>query len=286
MKRKIHAINHLIRSSLFFSALAATSTAFSVEKTNSTTETARAWQSVASSLFRDSYDVFAKQSDRESLLGQAVTLLQLQPKTDGNVTKAAAIFDQILAVREDDEVGINARYFRGRIEHVHRSPINLPAAAENYKKLIAAHPAHPLAGQALVKLSLIELYRIQPADDLKRAFARFVSAAGKLNDTATRRDLYLILGDTALRFDLGKALALDQFLAAREAGILRTTLEADTLVRIGEIARELNRTDIARAHYAQFLANFPRDNRRQMIIDALAALPAATASANTATLAP
>lgn len=231
------------------------------------------WRDTAASLFSDAHAGFKLQTSREASLGEALTLLQLQPKTERKIAAATALLEGIIADGTDDEAGINALYFLGRIAQVHRMPVNPSAAVVHYTRLIEAHPSHPLAGQARVKLALIALYRIQSADERATAFARFSALGPDQPDPASRRDLHLLLGEAALRFDLGKSAAFDHFTAAFDAGILRPTLEADTLVRLGELARELQHHDLSRLHYGRFLAEFPRDNRRRMITEALASLP-------------
>jgi len=93
-----------------------------------------------------------------------------------------------------------------------------------------------------------------------------------LPDAAARRDLHLVLGEAVLRFELEPTLALDQFVAALEDGIVMPLLRADILVRVGELAREAGRVELARRSYRTFLADFPRAPRRLMIREALDAL--------------
>jgi hypothetical protein len=231
------------------------------------------WAETAYGLFSEAHQGFSAAQGREAELGKALTLLQLQPKTETNVNAAAVLLEHVLAGGRDDELGITARYFSGRIDQIHRTPVNPTAASLTFTQLIQDHPKHPLAGQAMVKLALIELYNPQSPADRSQAFARFAERAPLQTSVDARRDLHLLLGKTALRFDLGKDVALDQFTAALKEGVSSPTLRADTLVCAGELARELHRDETARLHYQNFLKTFPRDNRRRMIEDALASLP-------------
>lgn len=239
-----------------------------------------AWQDVARGLFPDANAAFSiaaktRPEDRGARLGQALTLLQLQPRTDARVRHAEALLTGLLDESTEDEIAANARYFLARLEQNHRSPANSSAAFAHYEKLLVEHPAHPLAGQALVKLALLSLYREQGAGELRAAFADFSRRASSLpvGDTASRRDLHLVLGEAALRFHLGDQAALEHFVAALNAGIRLRPVRADTLVRIGELAADLGQPALARRHYDLFIAEFPRDPRRLAVSEHLAALP-------------
>ncbi len=257
--------------------------------TDQTRTPPEAWAAAATGLFADAHAHFATQApdsdgvaDHEAQLGRAVTLLQLQPKTETRIRAAADVLDTLLA-STSGEIAANARFFRARIEHVHRSTPDLPAAVQHYERLIADHPGHPLAEQAVVKLAIIQLYRQQSRPDLEMRFTEFAARTEDLASTGARRDLHLLLGETALRFNLGERAALDHFLAALEAGILLRSVRADTLVRSGELAVRLGQTDVARHHYQLFLDEFQRDPRRLTITQHLAALDAT--SPRTSTLA-
>lgn len=242
---------------------------------------AQAWEATASGLFADAHAIFSGQPDdpaswREIRLGLAVNLLQLQPKTDGRINDAAALLDELLAERTTDPVGIDARYFRARLEHIHRSPAAPAAAIPHYERLITEHPDHPLAGQALVKLALIRLYR--PQSDRQRAdtFATLSARASGVSSAPARRDLHLVLGEAALRLDLGDQAALDHFLGALDAGIQLHPVRADTLVRIGQLAATLHLPEVSARHYQLFLDEFPRDPRRLAVTQRLDGLGAAS----------
>lgn len=232
------------------------------------------WQTSALNLFKDAHHSFSDLSGREARFGEAVTLLQVQPKTSSNINHAATLLEQVLADNPGDELGIAARYYLGRLEQVHRMPVNPTAATAHFNTLIQEHPGHPLTEQAIVKLALIELYSPDDAAARLAAFERFTALADTLATADARRDLNLTLGAVALRFDLGQDRALKRYLAAEQAGIHLTTVRSSTLVTIGELARKTGRHDIAREHYLLFLKDFQRDERRLMVKEALATLPA------------
>lgn len=239
---------------------------------------AEAWQQTALNLFNDANLSFAELSGREARFGEAVTLLQVQPKTNANVDRAVALFGEVLAENAGDKLGITARYYLGRIEQLHRSPINPEAAAGHFRQLVQEYPAHPMAEQALVKLALIELYGNATDVERQAAFERLAGSVATLKTADAIRDLNLILAEAGLRFGQSPAMALDHYIAAEQAGIHLTTVRGSVLVAIGELARQVGRVDVARRYYELFLQDFQRDTRRRLIRERLAALPAVTST--------
>lgn len=232
-----------------------------------------AWQASALNLFKDANHRFADLTGREARFGEAVTLLQVQPKTASNINRSASLLEQVRADNPGDELGIAALYHLGRLEQVHRMPVNPAAAIAHFNTLIQDHPGHPFTEQAITKLAIIELYAPDNAARRPAVFERFTALADTLVTSDARRDLNLTLGNAALRFGLGDERALERYLIAEQAGIHLTTVRSSTLVTIGELARKLGRHDIAREHYQLFLKDFQRDDRRLMVKEALATLP-------------
>jgi len=231
-----------------------------------------AWEETSRNLFQEAHARFADEEGREARLGEAATLLQLQPRTERNLRGAVALLSALVDESTDDDAGLTALYLLGRIEHAHRAVPDLEAAARHYRRLLTHRPDHPLAGQAAVKLAILELYRPRPAEERLELVSTFDALTRDLPDAAARRDLHLVLGEAVLRFELEPTLALDQFVAALEDGIVMPLLRADILVRVGELAREAGRVELARRSYRTFLADFPRAPRRLMIREALDAL--------------
>jgi len=236
-----------------------------------------AWQDASVGLFNDSRLAFEKLEGADARYGQALTLLMRQPKTAGNVDRAAAMLSELIVAHPDSETAISARYHLGRIEQTHRITPNPVAARQIFKTLIAAHPAHPYAEQAVVKLAIIDLYENIPDHTRRERLDAYVTQAATLIDPVARRDLHLLLADTAQRFDYPPSLALALLIRADQDGIASRTEQASLWVRIGFIASETERPDTARQYFEQFLANYPRDNRRLTVEERLASLPAPTA---------
>lgn len=237
-----------------------------------------AWDQAAVGLFKDAHAAFAQQSpaDRETRFGEAVTLINLQPKTDANLDHAASLLTAIAATGSTDELGISARYYLARIAQFHRASPDNAAALRIYRELSDLSSPHALAQRAVVQVALLELFepRLAPAE-IRARFDRLDARGAALTEPSAIRDFHLVMGDAALRFNLGDSPALDHLLAADRAGITRAATQRDTWIRIAELARRTGRNDVAIAYYQRFLENFLRDSRRLMITERLAALTAA-----------
>lgn len=233
------------------------------------------WEQTARGLLKEAHSAFASHPspDREARFGEAVTLINLQPKTDGNLDRATALFSAIAATGADDHLGLSSRYFLARIPHVHRASQDLPAALAMYRELAALDSPHPLAQRALVQLALLELFEPRlPVERARERFDRLAARGAALTDPPSIRDFHLVMGDAALRLNLGDGIALGHLLAADRAGIARAITQRDSWVRIAGLASRCGRHDIAADYYNRFLQTFPRDTRRLMIRERLAAL--------------
>ena len=234
-----------------------------------------AWQSTSLGLFNEANRSFASLSGDEARLGEAVTLLLRQPKTDGNVDRAEELLSSLIQKSPDSSLAITARYYLGRIAQTHRTPTNPDAARKIFRELIAAHPHHFYADLATVKLALIELYDQVPDDTRRARFDTFASLASGLKSPSARRDLSILLADSSQRFGYDPVIALDLLLVADQVGIARRIEQGNTWIRIGQLAQDAGRVEVARTYYNKYLATFIRDNRRRMVMERLAALPAA-----------
>jgi tetratricopeptide (TPR) repeat protein len=234
------------------------------------------WREVSVGLFKDANRYFGNLSGPEAELGQALTLLVLQPKTTSNLDRAETLLAHLATRPASEEIGQAARYYLARLQHVHRQNVDLLAAKAIYEALIQDAPRSFYAYQAQVKLAIIELYDVAASPpELRTRFDKFVRLAAEITDKSARRDLSFLLADVAQQFNYEKTIALDLLLQADKAGITRSAEQATTWVRIGELARLTGRDDVARQHYQSFLANYPRDRRRLSIQERLATLSSA-----------
>lgn len=239
------------------------------------------WAQASLGLFKDAHRAFseAPAADREARFGEAVALLNVQPKTDANLDHAAALFRALVADDPADDYAIGARYFLARIPHVHRATPDAALALAGYRELAALDSPHPLAQRAVVLVALLELF--EPGISAEERVARFerLSARGAaLVDSSARRDFHLVMAEAALRHKFDDRITLEHLLAADRAGIVRAVTQRDTWLRTAEIARRAGRPDVAIASYRRFLENFRSDPRRRAIQEHLAELLPSSAS--------
>ncbi len=233
------------------------------------------WHKASLYLFKESYQRFEGQDSREARLGHAALLLLQQPKTDANLDQAVAELEKLAgdAAGPGDEPAISARYLLGRIAHAHRTPADPALAASHYRRLIAEHPDHFLADQALVKLALIEIYEPGlPVDERLTRIDLFGERAERLTRPGSRRDLHLVLATACANLRLDDTRCLRHYLDADQAGVERPILRANVTVAIGELARRLGQDELARRYFERFLDEFKRDHRRALVEDKLHSL--------------
>ncbi len=244
------------------------------------TSSASPWENMSTGLFNEAHAEFTKLekapgADLRSLrYGDAVSLLNIQPRTQSNIEKAYQIFEELHAAAPADDLGLESRYMQGRIEHAQRATPDLQKAEAIFSELVKSHPNHPASQRAQVKLAIIRLYAKIDATERRSRYDGFTVAASQLQDAGAKVQMHLLLADVARRFDYGEAEQLNHMLAAEKAGVTKRRLRGDVLVRIGDLARLTGKNDLAATYYTQFLAEFPRTDRRTTVENYLAAFNA------------
>ena len=233
----------------------------------------QAWEKAASLLTSEAYEDFEQilksgKSPREAGLGVALMLLNKQPKTDGNLDRAAEIFDQVSA-SGDDDIGMLAGYYRARIEQFHRRALDPAKAIDLFSKLIERNPGHPVAQYAVVKRAMMEIYDDSPVEAKRQRVAGLEESVERMSYPPAKRDLHLLIADTYVRLFPDDARTLKHLLAADAIGITRTKPKADVWVRIAELARLLGDRKTAGTYYRKYLKEFQRDNRHYTIEERL-----------------
>lgn len=238
------------------------------------------WDDISTGLFNEAHTAFINASDEAApadrrilRYGEAVSLLNAQPRTQSNIDQAYGILEEVRNAGAGDDLALEARYLQGRIEQIQRSTPSPSKAEAIYLELIAQTPDHPVAQRALVKLAIIRLYdRIDSAERRQR-YDWFTREAARLTDDGARVQLHLLLAEYARRLEYGNEQELAHMLAAYKAGVTKRRLLVEVLVRIGDLSRLTGRNDMARDFYTRFLEQFPRTDRRSTVEGYLAALP-------------
>lgn len=246
---------------------------------DTTTGTANAWHDAATFLFNDANKAFRaagpEATERERALGAAISLLNVQPRTTGNLVQARKELERLSSKESNDEVAIFAQYFLARLHAHYESPGASPAEAKRlYRELLTNHAGNPIAEYAASALVLMELYEnIQPAERATR-FATLEELAPGLKTSSGRRDFHLTMGYAYIDFQTehSNTKAMEHLIAADAEGITRWQAESEAWIAIGELAKAEGRTDTAATYYGKFLAKYKRDNRHYSIQKRLEAL--------------
>ncbi|MCH8474799.1 MAG: hypothetical protein LAT55_06175 [Opitutales bacterium] len=236
-----------------------------------------AWDRLSKLLIIQSIDRFeeAKTADpdrvREAHLGIGIAHLNLQPKSRATIETAAEYLQRVKEVEANDEFGIRARYFLGRIEQIHRYTPDWDKAQDIFNRLHEDHPDHPMGELARVRWATIRLY--EPTDRETKAgrFAETEAFRGSFVNSRTRRDYHLLMANAYTHFDHespeSQQLILEHLMAAVDAGIHNRQTLASTYVGIAEMARHVENYPVADEFYGLFLDNFTRDNRVDWVAD-------------------
>lgn len=224
--------------------------------------TSAPWQAAAGLDFNRAHQLFADAPpSREHALGTATTLLNIQPKTPGNIITATRQLEALRATSAQDEVGITATYLLGRIAQLHQQPADPARALALYGELAQAHPDHPLAQLALVKTALIRLYEPVPRDALPARFLALETLAPRIPDPSIRFQYHQVMREAYGRLLGDYAAMLRHTEAQLPLPAPRPIRRADTLLLAATCAQRLGQNSAALDYYARFLAEFPRESR-------------------------
>lgn len=269
-------MSHPLLASAFFLAL----TLPSLASTNSETN---AWASLAQGLYPDNPAALKTSPAPSARLAYAASLLVKQPATRANVDEAEQLLSQLAQTPEDPRTTLIAAYLHARIPHIHRTPADLDTASARYQHLWQTRPDDLLGQESLVKQATIELYRRENPAAL---FATYAATCERFSSPIARRDMHLALADAAQRHHQPDTVALTHLRAALAAAPSRPPLRADLLIRIAELARRTGDLQTAANHYALFIDEFPRDNRRTLALERSQSLQSVADSAPDTSLDP
>ncbi len=241
--------------------------------------TSAAWDLLSRLQTADALGAFAAAEGEEARLGEAVALLNLQPKTQANVRRAEELLSA-LAGRAESPQAPAARYHLARLFQLHASPARPAEAEAAYRELIASYPGNPYADAAIAKLAIIVLHQDIPRAEWDARFAELVALLPDMASPEALRDARLVLAGAALRMHADHALALPFFIAALESGVpLRVNRHKIVLLQAAESARLLGDIPRALAFYEDFVRAYPFDVRGHEIRQVLASLRQSAAAA-------
>ena len=216
---------------------------------------------------------------RRARYGHALALLNVIPKTVGNIEKAEELFRALAEGPESDSITVRSIYHLGRIKELHQRQPDWEAAAQFYWRMIREWPEDLFTQLAIVKLATIRIYEPTSREEKLRRYGELESLEWLLTLPAARRDYHYVMGVASLSLEISKEQALRHLLACVDAGIKSPRIRINTYCRIGVTAKQLGKFDLARKYFLRFLEEAPRDLRSRMIrdhLEELAAMSAAT----------
>ena len=206
----------------------------------------------------------------DARLAGALSLMLRQPQTQGNQRRAAAELEAVAQAHPGTDFEAMALYYRGRLEQVHAIEPDARRALPWYRKAADARPGTLWADLARLQLSTIQLLDEEWGGDWATRVRRAGEELAEIQRPVVRVSFHLMVSNALLRADQELETALEHVIAAHREGIVRETVRSDALVRIGTLLRELDRHAEAAPYYREFLRDFPRDNRFNLITARLA----------------
>ena len=209
---------------------------------------------------------------RELTFCEAVLLMNQQPKTQKNLTKAHSLFRKVIESDARDDLGIQSRYFDARITEIHqRDPDPVTARAVLFA-ISQEHPDHYFGQLAYIKYVSSALFDADSIDEVKKNFETVESQSAIVSIPELKVIFHrnLAEGYTLTEYSRTKALskgkALRHYQTAWNMGLTqRRSIRSNMLIRIGELAFELGEYDVAAEAFRHFLREFPRDQRAYMV---------------------
>lgn len=233
------------------------------------------WRQAAELEYAAAHATFAHRAEAGSAsarLGQALTLLNLAPKTRDSIARAEAMLSALSEPEIDPAVRVTARYFLGRVAQVHRYEPDWELAAARFHDLWQDHPQSPLAQMGVVKLALLWLYEVVDTAERRERFARLEAIGPMLTHEPARRDFHYVMGVAYLNHAGDPRDALRHFLACETVGVRQRRTLSYLYLRIAELARMTDQPELARRYYTRFTTHFPYDSRVNLARARLATL--------------
>lgn len=209
---------------------------------------------------------------RDASYGQALALLNAQPRTADKIARAHGLLESVRAGGAADDLGLAARYFLARVQQVHLQPADPERARLELQSLAEEHPEHYLGQMAQIRLAFIELFAPGSPEEKRAVFERYDRISLPWVDEHLRAVFHTVVGDAIMVVYQDTAWATRHYRYVTLVAAVRELTLVDALVRIGETARLAGVPDVARDAYEQLLTNSPRDPRAWLIQGHLEAL--------------
>lgn len=208
---------------------------------------------------------------REARFGHAVALLDIQPVSSAALDEARRTFAD-LADSGTDDAAQGGRFFLGRIAQQHLQQPDPEEAARQYRRLIAEHPGSTWAESAVTRLTLLEIYALNPQTPPAERLAGTEKLLAAARTPSAQSDVHYAIANAIFFYRLPAAGALPHLLAAEQLGRLDWPTRIEVLVQIAELSRLAGDRAQAAKYYKTFLQENPRDLRAFVVRQRLAEL--------------
>jgi tetratricopeptide (TPR) repeat protein len=194
-------------------------------------------------------------------LSRALILLNVQPKTEGNISRSAALLESVAATVPGTDQAALALYHLARIEEVHRKVPDRARAVERYETLLRLHPGSREAEIGFVKMANILLYSQATPDERRAQFARFEETGRTLAFPPARRSFHMSMADAYARHGFSAGSSLRHLLAFVSVPLEEKRDIAPVLYRIARLSEATGNPVQAALFYNRLIDEYPRDNR-------------------------
>lgn len=278
--RPTHAIAVIM--AIFLSAFPAMGA--DVENTDSKASLGSAWQQATRFLFREAHNEFKSlpteslEDERLRQLGLAVTLLGLQPRTQGNIQNAEASLRRIISENPSDSAGCFARFYLARLLETHSASPDPKTARDMYYELLLERPAHPMLELAAARIAYHDLYSAgENPEKLSAAEANLHPLSELLETPTGRREFHSAVANSLNELNGDRSAALEHMTIAASIPSPLPQIQSMNILLVAELANHLGKYDIAREYYTKFAKEFQRDSRNYSVRKILETLPKPTA---------
>jgi len=216
------------------------------------------WEQAGQLQFNAARDSFRRGTqDRTAQLGEAASLLNVQPRTTANRERSKTLLHGLIDSGLPDASTLAAHYLLGRIALAHEPQPRLDTARTHFTAVVAHDPNQPyaaLAGAQLVLLALAGSGEIIQRVDEAELHALRLPPGG------IRAAVFFVMAQFVLDAQAGPQRALGFLRRSLEDGLATPGARADALVAAAQLAA--NHDTLASTDWREaFLREFPRDPR-------------------------
>ncbi len=235
-----------------------------------------AWEKAATFQVKEAYGEFKQNKEMgplEKKFGIAVTLLNLQPRTQGNLEESARLFGELAGeVPKGEPLNAFARFFRARLMEFYFDPPDTEAARQEYLALVKEGTGNLVVELSASQLVVLEGFSEKSLEERLAGLAELEGLAADLKTPSGQREFHTAMGYALLSNGGDKAKALDHFLAADKIGFPRKTSASALWLTAGTVAAEIGRTGDAKYFFEKMIEVYPHDPRIHMVKQRLESL--------------